>query len=143
MNVIIQNKIKGKSIINASGLGSASIALQYLTPSSQFETIHDFSIKRIIWSTNGNIIVSRNSEVILSLYNSGDMKFNEIKYLLNHNSDHPLDISIENFGNIIFEVNKSSSVNVDADIIYKLNKLIVNDYPITINSEYLYMIEYI
>lgn len=143
MNVIIQNKIKGKSIINASGLGNASIALQYLTPSPQFETIHDFSIKRIVWSTNGNIIVSRNSEVILSLYNSGDMKFTEIKHLLNHNSAHPLDISIENFGNIIFEVNKSSSVNVDADIIYKLNKLIVNDYPITINSEYLYMIEYI
>ena len=143
MNVNILNKIKGKSVINASGLGNASIALQYLTPSSQFETIHDFSIRRIVWSTNGNIIVSRNSEILLSLYNSGDMKLTEIKHLINKNSIYPLDISIENFGNIMIEVNKSSSVNVDADIIYKLNSLIIDDYPITVNSEYLYVIEYI
>ena len=62
----ITNTLRSSSIIRVEGTGTTTVALANLSVNAN-ETVTSASIKRISWSTNGNIQIVRNSTPIASL----------------------------------------------------------------------------
>ena len=81
MTYEVTNSRKGTSIVRAEGPATYTIQLTDLSASAQ-ETITSASLRRITWSTNGSITISRTGgPTLLSLYQTGDMKFDGETFL--------------------------------------------------------------
>ena len=78
MSYEVINTLKGPSVVRTDGVGTYTITLANLSANSTQESVDSASIKRILWSTNGNITIARNSSNMVTLYNSGDMVLSEI-----------------------------------------------------------------
>ena len=109
----IINSVKGPSIIRVADVGTATIALVDLRATPNTETVSNASIKRVTWSTNGNIQITRNSIPILMLHNSGEMRFDDFGYSLANNSNQSIVITVNTGGSLVMEVSKTATYNVD------------------------------
>ena len=120
MPVEIINSLRGVSIVRATGGGAYTIALNDLRKNPTTETVTESSIRRMMWSTNGNISIVRNGVEMVSLHNTGEMRFDDYSYSLGNNSTQSIVINIASSspsgplgGTIVMELSKTATYNVD------------------------------
>ena len=111
----ITNSMRGGSVIRVTDPGSATIALTDLRANAYTETVTAASIRRVTWSTNGNISIVRNGVPVLMLHNSGEMRFDELGYAVANNSASSLVINIVTGGTIVMDISKTATYNVAPD----------------------------
>jgi hypothetical protein len=104
----ITNKSYGDTTIRYDGVGT------YTTPLANLgidvtETISYANIKRLMWSTNGSIQITRNSNTICSLHNSGEMKFDEYGYAIANNNTGNIAVTIAGGGSLTMQLSKMVS----------------------------------
>jgi len=102
------NSIRSPSIIRIEGTGTTTVALANLSVNAN-ETVSSASIKRINWSTNGNIQIVRNSVPIASLHGTGEMRLDEYGYSIANNSTSSIVITVNTGGTIVLEVSKETT----------------------------------
>jgi hypothetical protein len=76
------------------------------------ETINSSAIKRVTWSTNGNISITRNNVPMLALHNAGEMRLDEYGHSIANNSTANLVVTITTGGSLVMEITKDTSYNV-------------------------------
>jgi hypothetical protein len=109
----IFNTLRGASIITGCDPGTATIALTDLRASPNTENVTAADIRRISWSTNGSITLSRNGFPLLALHSAGEMRFDDFGAAINSNNSSSLLLTITTGGSFIMEVSKVASYNVD------------------------------
>lgn len=102
------NSIRSPSIIRIEGTGTTTVALANLSVNAN-ETVTSANIKRINWSTNGNIQIVRNSVPIASLHGTGEMRLDEYGYSIANNSTSPIVITVNTGGTVVLEVSKETT----------------------------------
>ncbi len=110
----VTNPVRGPSTIRAVDAGTYTITLNNLRGNATTETVTSADIRRVMWSSNGFITITRNSVPILSLSGSGDMRLDEIGSIAN-NSNQSIVVTISTGGSIVMEVTKSATYNVAPD----------------------------
>lgn len=113
----ITNARRGTSIIRAEAPGTYTITLNALSTNTSIETVTDASIKRVNWSSNGHIHISRGAtpNLMLSLYNSGEMRFDDYGYSMANGSTGNIVITIATGGSVVLEVSKAATYSTDLD----------------------------
>jgi hypothetical protein len=104
----IINSIRSPSIIRIEGTGTTTVALANLSVNAN-ETVTAANIKRINWSTNGNIQIVRNSVPIASLHGTGEMRLDEYGYSIANNSASSIVITVNTGGTVVLEVSKETT----------------------------------
>lgn len=102
------NSIRSPSIIRIEGTGTTTVALANLSVNAN-ETVTSANIKRINWSTNGNIQIVRNSVPIASLHGTGEMRLDEYGYSIANNSTSSIVITVNTGGTVVLEVSKETT----------------------------------
>ena len=82
------NTLRSASIARVIDTGT-TIALANLSTGAN-ETITAASIRKVAWSTNGSIQITRNSVPILTLHNSGSIQFDDLNTTIANNSTQPI-----------------------------------------------------
>jgi hypothetical protein len=105
MPIEIKNKSYGDTTIRYEGVGT------YTTPLANLginvtETISYANIKRLMWSTNGSIQITRNSNTMCKLYSSGEMKFDEYGYAIANNNTGNISVTIDGGGSLTMQLSK-------------------------------------
>jgi hypothetical protein len=104
----ITNTQRSASIIRVADAGTATVSLANLAVDAN-ETVSAANIRRLTWSTNGNIQIIRNSVPVLMLHNSGTMMLDELNHSVANNNASPIVITIATGGSIVMEVTKVAS----------------------------------
>jgi hypothetical protein len=73
------------------------------------ETVNSASIKRVIWSTNGSISITRDGVPVLALHGSGDMRPSDSGHIIANNSTANIAVTIVTGGSAIVEVTKDTT----------------------------------
>lgn len=107
----IQNTLRGKSVIRVVGADTISLNMNAFSMNTSTETVTSVKLAHVMWSTNNNIIVARNSNTVLSLYNSGDMNLLAAGMLVSNTSTGNVDITITGDGTCIIECTKEATYN--------------------------------
>jgi hypothetical protein len=102
------NSIRSSSIIRIEGTGTTTVALANLSVNAN-ETVTSANIKKINWSTNGNIQIVRNSVPIASLHGTGEMRLDEYGYSIANNSTSSIVITVNTGGTVVLEVSKETT----------------------------------
>ena len=102
------NSIRSPSIIRIEGTGTTTVALANLSVNAN-ETVTAANIKKINWSTNGNIQIVRNSVPIASLHGTGEMRLDEYGYSIANNSASSIVITVNTGGTVVLEVSKETT----------------------------------
>jgi len=113
----ISNARRGTSIIRAEAPGTYTIQLSHLSTNTSIETVTEASVKRVNWSSNGYINISRGAtpNLVLSLYNTGEMRFDEYGHSLANGATGNIVVTIVTGGSVIMEVSKAATYSVDLD----------------------------
>ena len=109
----ITNNMRSTSIVRAVDTGTYTITLNSLRANAFTETVTTASIKRVLWSTNGSILIVRNGVPILSLTNNGQFDLDHSGYTIANNSNQTISITITTGGSIVMELSKTATYNVD------------------------------
>ena len=109
----IFNTLRGTSIITGCDAGTATIALTDLRANATTETVSSADVRRISWSTNGSINITRNVFPLLALHNAGEMRFDEFAASINSNNTSSLVFTITTGGSFVMEIAKVATYNVD------------------------------
>jgi len=104
----IINSIRTPSIIRMEGTGTTTVQLANLSYNAN-ETVNSANIKRINWSTNGNIAITRNNVPILTLHNAGELRCDEFGFSIANNNTSNVAITITTGGSIVMEMSKDCS----------------------------------
>ena len=104
----ITNTQRSASIIRVVDSGTATVSLANLSFDAN-EIVSAANIKRLTWSTNGNIQIIRNSIPILMLHNSGTMLLDELNHSVANSSASSIVITIATGGSIVMEVSKTAT----------------------------------
>ena len=114
MALEITNSLRGSSIIRCVDPGTYTINLTDLRKNTTTEIVNSVDIKRVTWSSNGSIQVSRAANTpVLALHNSGEMRFDDFGHSISNTNTSNVVITIITGGTIVLEVSKNSSYNVD------------------------------
>jgi len=113
MPLEITNSLRGASLVRATGPGTYTVALNDLRKNPTTETVTSADIRRMMWSTNGNISIVRNSIEMATVHNSGEMRFDDYAHSLSNNSTQSIVITIATGGTIVMELSKQATYNVD------------------------------
>jgi hypothetical protein len=113
MGIEYNNTLRGTSVIRVNDPGTYYINLTDLRANAYTENVSSFDIKRVFWSTNGNIVITRNSIPLLSLHNSSEFRFDDLGYSLANNNTSNVTITINTGGTVIMETSKVATYNVD------------------------------
>jgi hypothetical protein len=113
MAIEYNNTLRGTSVIRIVDPGTYYINLTDLRANTTTETVSAFDIKRVYWSTNGNILVTRNGNTIMSLHNSSEFRFDDLGYSIANNNTSNVTITINTGGTLVMETSKVATYNVD------------------------------
>lgn len=105
----ITNSLRSPSIIRVVDAGTYTISLANLAATAA-ETVSSASIKSVAWSTSNNIVISRNSQNVLSLYGTGEWRLADFGSVITANNSSSIVISVVN-GTAILEVSKEATYN--------------------------------
>ena len=113
----IINARRGTSIIRVEAPGTYTIQLNALSTNTNIETVTDASIKRLTWSSNGYISIGRGATPnnMLSLYNSGEMRFDDFGYSMANGSTGNIVVTVVTGGSVVMEVSKVATYSTDLD----------------------------
>lgn len=104
----ITKKLRGSTIIRVVGVDTVTVALANLASDAN-ETVTSASIKRVNWSTNGSVTVARSSNNILSLYGSGEMRFDDYGHSIANSKTDTIVVTIASGGTCVLEVSKDTT----------------------------------
>ena len=113
MAIDFNNTLRGTSIIRIEGAGTYSFSNNDLRASPNTESVTSFDIKRLNWSTNGNIQIHRNSANIASLHTAGEVRLDDWGYSISTNRTANANVTIVTGGTLFIEVSKEATYNVD------------------------------
>lgn len=108
MPIEITNSLRSSSLIRVEGVGTYYANLVSLAVDSN-EVVSSASIKRINWSTNGNIQIVRNGNNIATLHNAGEIRLDEWGKSLANNNTSNVVITIVTGGTVFLEVSKAAT----------------------------------
>ena len=113
----VTNTTRGSSIIRCVDAGVFTIELTGLRGNPTNEVVSAATIKRMTWSTNGSIQISRCfasvNTALIALHNSGTMDLSDLGHTVANTSTGNVAITIVTGGSIFLELNKVSTFNVD------------------------------
>lgn len=114
MGYELKNTQRSSSILRCVDPGTYTINLQDVAANTANigETVNSSAIKRINWSTNGSISITRNAVPILSLHNAGEMRLDEYGHSIANNSTSNLVVTITTGGSLVMEITKDTTYNV-------------------------------
>ena len=104
----ITNSLRSASIIRVVDAGTANVTLAQLAKDAN-ETVTSATIKRVMWSTNGSISITRDGVPILALHGQGDLKPSESGHVIANNSTANIAVTIVTGGSAIIEVSKETT----------------------------------
>lgn len=104
----ITKKLRGTTIIRVVGVDSVSIALANLSTEAN-ETVVSASLKRVNWTTNGSITITRGATNILSLYGNGEMRLDDYGHSIANGSTSNVVVTIASGGTCILELSKDTT----------------------------------
>lgn len=104
----ITNTTRSSSIIRVVDAGTSNVFLANLSSGAN-ETITAANIRKIAWSTNGSITITRNSVPILALHNTGVIQYDELNHVIANNNTQTMVITITTGGSLVMEVTKEAT----------------------------------
>jgi len=104
----ITNTLRSASIIRVVDASTANVFLANLAVNAN-ETVSSANIRRLTWSTNGSIQITRNAVSILMLHNSGTMMLDELNHSVANNNTSNIVITINTGGSVVMEVTKTAT----------------------------------
>ena len=104
----ITNTQRSASIIRVADAGTTTVSLANLAFDAN-ESVSSANIRRLTWSTNGNIQIIRYSIPVLMLHNSGTMMLDELNHSVANNNGSSIVITINTGGSMVMEVTKSAT----------------------------------
>ena len=108
MAIEISNSLRSASVIRVEGVGTYYANISALAASAD-ETVSAANIKRLNWSTNGNITITRNGNTIATLHNAGEIRCDEWGHAIANNNTANLVITVVTGGTLFVEVNKTAT----------------------------------
>ena len=108
MAIEITNTLRSASIVRVEGTGTYYANISALSTNAD-ETVTSASIKRINWSTNGNITIVRNGNTIATLHNAGEFRGDEWGHSIANNSTSNVVITVTTGGTLFLELSKIAS----------------------------------
>jgi hypothetical protein len=105
MPIEITNSLRSASVIRVEGIGTYYANLTSLAADSN-EVVSAANIKRINWTTNGNIQIVRNGNNIATLHNAGEIRCDEWGYSIANNNTSNVVITVVTGGTVFLEVSK-------------------------------------
>jgi len=108
MPIEITNSLRSSSLIRVEGVGTYYANISSLAVDSN-EVISSANIRRINWSTNGNIQIVRNGNNIATLHNTGEVKLDEWGHTIANNNTSNVVITVVTGGTVLLEVTKSAT----------------------------------
>jgi hypothetical protein len=113
----VVNNLRGTSIIRAVDPGTYTITLNNLSSNTDLETVSAANIKRILWSSNGYITIGRGATPtpMLSLSQSGQMKFDELGYSIANTNTGNVVVTIATGGSIVIEMSKIATYSTNLE----------------------------
>ena len=108
MPVEIKNSLRSTSTIRAIDSGTYVVSLANLASDAN-ETVSSANIKRVMWSSNGYISITRNSVPILNLSGGGRMDFDTFGHSIANNNTESISITIVTGGTVVLEVSKDAA----------------------------------
>ena len=103
MPIEISNTLRSVSVVRVEGTGTYYANIISLAANSN-EVVSAADIKRINWSTNGNITIVRNGNVIGTFHNAG-----ESGYSIANNSTANVVITVTTGGTLFLELTKTAT----------------------------------
>jgi hypothetical protein len=103
----ITNTLRSSSIIRIEGAGTTTVSLANLSHNAN-ETVTSANIKRINWSTNGSIQITRNAAPIATLYATGELRADEYGHSIANNNTSAIVITVNSGGTVLLEVSKQA-----------------------------------
>lgn len=104
----ITNRLHSSSILRVTGAGTTTLELANLSAGAA-ETVTDASIKKVLWTTNGNIAINRGGVTVATLYNSGEMHFDELGYSLANTATGNVSVVVTTGGTAVLEITKHAT----------------------------------
>lgn len=111
MSYEIQNTLRGKSLIRVVGADTVSLNMNAFSTNTSSDVISTVKLTHIVWSTNDTITIARNSNAVLSLYNSGDWNLQSYGWVLSNTATGNVDITITGGGTCLLECTKEATYN--------------------------------
>ena len=108
MPIEITNSLRSSSLIRVEGIGTYYANLSSLAVDNN-EVISSANIRRINWSTNGNIQIVRNGNNIATLHNTGEVKLDGWGHTIANNNTSNVVITVVTGGTVLLEVTKSAT----------------------------------
>jgi len=103
----VTNSLRSSSIIRVVGVGTETISLANLSTGAN-ETVTSANIRRLNWSTNGSIQITRNSVPILTMYDNGELRADDFGHSIANNNTSSIVITIASGGYVLLEVSKQA-----------------------------------
>jgi hypothetical protein len=101
----ITNRKRSSSILRVVGASTTTLELANLAVDAT-ETVTEASIKKILWTTTGNIAINRGGVNVITLYNSGEMHLDELGYSIANNSTANVQVVVTTNGSVVIELAK-------------------------------------
>ena len=116
----ITNQLRSSSIIRVEGASTVNVNVSQLSTNTALETVLSANIKRIAWSTGGSISIGRHaaSNVLITLatlFNSGQMNFDELGTSLANTNTGNVVVTIATSGTVLLEMSKTATYTTDLD----------------------------
>jgi len=111
----IINTLRSGSIVRCSNPGTYTITLNQLSANTQLETVTSATIRRMIWSTNGSIQITRTgqAEPMVTVFNQHVMKFDEFGTVLANTPTANIVVTIASGGFCLFDITKTATYSPD------------------------------
>jgi len=109
----IINSVRGPSTIRCVDISSCNLALTQFRANPTTETVTGLAVKRLVWSTNGSIEITRDATQLFKLSGSGEIRLDDWAASCSNSATANIGIQIFTGGCIILEVTKSATYNVD------------------------------
>jgi hypothetical protein len=103
----IINTKRSSSIVRIVDTG-ATITLANLSYEAN-ETVTSASIRKMAWSTNGNIQIARNGVNLFSLHDTGQIQFDEFNHAVSNNNTQSIVVTINTGGSLVLELTKEAT----------------------------------
>ena len=111
----VTNTRRGSSIIRCEGASTNNVALTDLSTNTSLETVTTASIKRMMWTTGGNIAISRNGNTVATLYGTGEMRLDDLGHSVANSAASDITVTITTGGTCFLEVSKTATYSTDLD----------------------------